>query len=132
MSKTLTVPQREIPLLLDCDVLVVGAGMSGFSAAVSAARTGANTVLAEKNRFPGGVSTSELVCSMSNYFVTRDGTQVTTGLPVEFVDRLVAENGAMKEYLRPTQPQIPNDPEVVKRVMIKMLRESNARTLEAC
>ena len=129
MSKTLTVPRKQVPVLLDCDVLVVGAGMSGFAAAVSAARTGVNTVLAEKNHFPGGVSTSGLMCSISNYFVTRDGTQVTTGLPVEFIDRLVAENGSMKEYLRPTQPQIPNDPEVVKRVMIKMLRESNARSL---
>ena len=129
MSKTLTVPQKEVPVLLECDVLVVGAGTSGFAAAVSAARTGVNTVLAEKNHFPGGVSTSGLMCSMSNYYVTRDGTQVTTGLPVEFIDRLVAENGTMKEYLRPTQPQIPNDPEVVKRVMIKMLRESNVTTL---
>ena len=129
MSKTLTVPQKEVPLLLDCDVLVVGAGVSGFSAAVSAARTGVNTVLVEKNHFPGGVSTSGLMCSISNYFVTRDGTRVTTGLPVEFIDRLVAENGTMKEYLRPTQPQIPNDPEVVKRVMIKMLREANVKTL---
>jgi len=129
VSKTLTVPQKEVPVLLDCDVLVVGAGMSGFAAAVSAARTGMETVLAEKNHFPGGVATSGLMCSISNYFVTRDGTQVTTGLPVEFLDRLVAENGMMKEYLRPTQPQIPNEPEVVKRVMIKMLRESNVRTL---
>ncbi|MFH1738202.1 MAG: FAD-dependent oxidoreductase [bacterium] len=129
MSKTLTVPQKEVPLLLDCDVLVVGAGMSGFSAAISAARTGVDTVLADKNHFPGGVSTSGLMCSISNYFVTRDGTQVTTGLPVEFIDRLVAENGTMKDYLRPTQPQIPNDPEVVKRVMIKMLREASVRTL---
>ena len=129
MSNTLTVPQKEVPVLLDCDVLVVGAGMRGFAAAVAASRTGAKTVLAEKNHFPGGVATSGLMCSISNYFVTLDGTQVTTGLPIEFLDRLVAEGGMMKEYLRPTQPQIPNDPEVVKRVMIKMLRESNVRTL---
>jgi len=61
--------------------------------------------------------------------VTRDGTEVTTGLPVEFIDRLVAEGGTMPDYRRPTQPQIPNDPEVVKRVMIKMLRESGVRAL---
>jgi hypothetical protein len=129
MSKTLTVPQREVPILLDCDVLVVGAGVSGFAAAVSASRAGVRVVLAEKNHFPGGVATSGLMCSMSNYFCTRDGTQVTTGLPIEFIDRLAREDGAMDEYLRPTQPQIPNDPEVVKRVMIEMLRESNVRTL---
>jgi hypothetical protein len=128
MSDTLTI-QQEAPVLLDCDVLVVGAGMSGFAAAVSAARAGATVVLAEKNHYPGGVATSGGMCSMSNYFLTRDGTQVTTGLPVEFVDRLVAAGGAMPGYLRPTQPQIPNDPEVVKRTMIEMLREAGVRTL---
>ena len=129
MTKTLTIPQRNIGVLLDCDVLVVGAGMSGFAAAVSAARAGATTALVEKNHFPGGVATSGLMCSIGNYFVTRDGRHVTTGLPVEFIDRLVAEHGTMPDYRRPTQPQIPNDPEVVKRVMIKMLRECNVRTL---
>ncbi|MFC1600915.1 FAD-dependent oxidoreductase [Candidatus Sumerlaeota bacterium] len=129
MSKTLALPAREVPVLLDCDVLVVGAGTSGFAAAVAAARTGVDVALAERNHFPGGVSTSGLMCSISNYFVARDGTQVVTGLPVEFIDRLVAENGTMKGYLRPTQPQIPNDPEVAKRVMIKMLREAKVRTL---
>ena len=129
MKKTLTLPQKEIPVLLDCDVLVVGAGVSGFAAAVCSARAGAKTVLAEKNHFPGGVATSGLMCSISNYYQTRDGTQVTTGFPVEFLDRLVAEGGMMKDYLRPNQPQIPNDPEIVKRVMIKMLRENGVRTL---
>lgn len=129
MNKILRLPAREIPVLIDCDVLILGAGTSGFAAAVSSARAGVRTVLAERNHFPGGVATSGLMCSISNYFVNRDGTQVTTGLPVEFIDRLVAENGTMKDYLRPTQPQIPNDPEVVKRVMIKMLRESNVQTL---
>lgn len=132
MSNALTIERKEVPILLDCDVLVVGAGMSGFSAAVSAARTGVKVVLAEANHFPGGVATSGLMCSISNYFVTRDGKQMTTGLPIEFIDRLVAEHGTMKDYLRPTQPQIPNDPEVVKRVMIKMLREANVRTLYGC
>ena len=105
MSDTLTVPQREIPVLLECDVLVIGAGVSGFAAAVSASRAGVNVVLAEKNHFPGGVATSGRMCSISNYFVTRDGTQITTGLPIEFIDRLVSEYGTMAEYLRPTQPQ---------------------------
>lgn len=132
MRNKLTIEKKEVPILLDCDVLVVGAGTSGFAAAVSAARAGVNVVLAERNHFPGGVATSGLMCSISNYFVTLDGTQMTTGLPIEFIDRLVAENGTMKDYLRPTQPQIPNDPEVVKRVMIKMLREAGVRTLYGC
>jgi len=37
-----------------CDVLVVGAGVSGVAAAVSAARKGAKTIIIEKNSLPGG------------------------------------------------------------------------------
>ena len=129
MSNTVQLPAREVPILLECDVLVVGAGMSGFAAAISAARAGVKTVLVEKNHFPGGVATSGLMCSITNYFVTRDGKQVTTGFAVEFIDRLVSEHGSEGNYLRPTQPQIPNEPEIVKRVMIKMLREADVRTI---
>ena len=124
-----TTTSKTVPVILECDVLVVGAGMSGFAAAVSAARAGAKTVLAEKNHFPGGVATSGLMCSVSNYFLTRDGTQVTTGLPIELIDRIVSEGGGQPNYMRPGQPQIPNEPEITKRVMIKMLREAGVTSL---
>ena len=39
-----------------CDVLVVGAGVSGVAAAVAASRAGARTVLIEKNLLPGGIA----------------------------------------------------------------------------
>ena len=39
-----------------CEVLVVGAGVTGIAAAVSAARQGAHTILVEKNSFPGGTA----------------------------------------------------------------------------
>jgi hypothetical protein len=44
---------------------------------VTAARTGVKTVLAEKNHFPGSVNTSGMMSSIGNYFLTRDGTQIT-------------------------------------------------------
>jgi hypothetical protein len=91
--------------------------MSGFAAAVTAARTGVKTVLAEKNHFPGSVNTSGMMSSIGNYFLTRDGTQITYGLPIEFIDRIVSEGGGEKDYLRKELPQIPADPEITKRVM---------------
>ena len=39
-----------------CDVLVVGAGISGVAAAISASRLQAKTILLEKNNFPGGIA----------------------------------------------------------------------------
>jgi NADPH-dependent 2,4-dienoyl-CoA reductase/sulfur reductase-like enzyme len=41
-------PAREIPVLDVCEVLVVGAGPAGLSAAVASARAGADTMLLER------------------------------------------------------------------------------------
>jgi hypothetical protein len=41
---------------ITCDVLVVGAGISGIAAAISASRSQAKTILIEKNNFPGGIA----------------------------------------------------------------------------
>ncbi|MBI5099436.1 MAG: FAD-dependent oxidoreductase [Nitrospirae bacterium] len=43
-----------------CDVLVIGAGVSGVAAAVAAARAGAKIILTEKENFLGGVGYSGL------------------------------------------------------------------------
>ena len=43
------------------DLCVVGGGMAGLTAAVSAAREGAKVLLVEKNGFLGGVGTAGLV-----------------------------------------------------------------------
>ncbi|NJK46596.1 MAG: FAD-dependent oxidoreductase [Pleurocapsa sp. SU_196_0] len=41
----------SIPVLAACDVLVVGGGSAGSSAAIAAARTGARTILVERFGF---------------------------------------------------------------------------------
>ncbi len=41
---------------ITCDVLVVGAGVSGMAAAVAASRNKASTALIEKNLIPGGIA----------------------------------------------------------------------------
>lgn len=43
--------QEEIPVLDSCDVLVVGGGLAGVSAAASAAQRGCRTILIEKTPF---------------------------------------------------------------------------------
>ena len=48
------------PLIAEADVVVVGSGSAGSSAAIAAARTGASVVLVEKQGFLGGTSTAVL------------------------------------------------------------------------
>lgn len=101
------IKNQDIPVILECDVLVVGAGMSEFAAAVSAARAGVNTILAEKHHFSGGVGTSGLMCSFSNYFMKRDGKQITAGLPIEFIDSIVMEGGGQPNYIKKARDKFP-------------------------
>lgn len=67
---------------MNCDVLVVGAGVSGVTAAVAAARSGASVILLEQNKFPGGTA----IIAMHNFIcgVGRD----KKGLLKEILDRI--------------------------------------------
>ena len=84
---TVREPARDIPLMRDCDVLVVGGGPSGTAAAIAAARTGADVVLLERANHLGGLSTGGLVIwidRMSDW----SGQQVIQGMASDLLDRL--------------------------------------------
>lgn len=49
--------QKEIAQTEEYDVVVCGAGVAGFAAAVQSARLGARTALLERYGMPGGVLT---------------------------------------------------------------------------
>jgi hypothetical protein len=74
-----------------CDVLVVGAGVAGISAAVRAARAGAQTVLIEKNSGPGGVAAGGMHRFMCGLYGSGDDFPKTTlngGIAAEVCARL--------------------------------------------
>src|SRR5688572_17233079 len=60
-------PARQVPVLAEVDVLIVGGGPSGVAAAVGAARTGARTFLVEQSGALGGMWTSGLVITLAGY-----------------------------------------------------------------
>lgn len=48
------IPQEELKVIYDVDVVVIGGGAAGISAAIAASRNGAQTLLIEQRGFAGG------------------------------------------------------------------------------
>jgi flavin-dependent dehydrogenase len=85
--KTILEPAQEINVIREADVVVVGGGPGGHAAAVSAARTGADTVLIERYGHLGGMATGGLVIMIPHM---SDGTEriILAGQCKEWLDRL--------------------------------------------
>ncbi|WP_059049839.1 FAD-dependent oxidoreductase [Paenibacillus senegalimassiliensis] len=117
--------------IIEADVVVVGAGPAGVSAAIAAGRTGARTVLIERYGFIGGMSTAALVYPWMTYH-TSDGKQVIGGIAQEIVERLQAL-GASPGHVRDTcgfvHTVTPYHPEVYKVLAVDMLKEAGVKLL---
>jgi hypothetical protein len=86
-TQTITEASREIKVIREADVVVVGGGPGGVSAAISAARGGAKTVLLERYGHLGGMATGGLVNAIPN-LTTIEGEQVIAGIVQETIGRV--------------------------------------------
>jgi hypothetical protein len=107
MPKTIKEAARETQVCQEADVVVVGGGPGGHSAAVAAARNGAKTVLVERYGHLGGLATGGLVIQI---LLLSDGTkeQQIAGLCQEWIDRLKKVGGVLvpnKEELGTSEPK---------------------------
>ncbi|MEM5503122.1 FAD-dependent oxidoreductase [Ahrensia kielensis] len=84
----------ELPVVADCDVVVVGAGPAGHAAAVSAARNGMNVTLLERYHHLGGMASGGMVLVLDD-MVNEGNEIVTTGIVDEFVERMKRQDGAV-------------------------------------
>jgi len=122
---------REIPIRYRAEVVVVGGGVAGVSAAIAAARNGADTLLIERYGALGGNLTIGLLeASMS--FHDRQGKQLIGGIPDEIVRRLKAAGGSVghvEDDVGYCGTVTPYDPEELKMVCLEMTREAGVRLL---
>jgi glycine/D-amino acid oxidase-like deaminating enzyme len=114
----------------DVDVLVVGAGSAGATAAIAAARTGARTLLVDRFGFLGGTSTAVLDTFYAFYTPGEEPKKVVAGIPDDVVGRLVERGMAFE---RPNTygagTGITYDPESLKRVWDELADEAGVRRL---
>jgi glycine/D-amino acid oxidase-like deaminating enzyme len=112
------------------DVLVVGAGSAGSTAAIAAARSGASTLLVDRHGFLGGTSTAVLDTFYAFYTPGNEPRKVVSGIPDEVVARLTERGMAFE---RPNTygagTGITYDPESLKRAWDELVAEAGVRTL---
>ncbi len=86
-------PSRSTPVRAETEVLVVGGGSAGVSAAVAAARNGAHVMLVERYGYLGGLASGGLIILLLTLDDGR-GRQVVGGLCQEVTKRLQKRGAA--------------------------------------
>jgi len=93
--KTVQIPSQTIPVLAETDVLVVGSGPGGLSAAIASARAGVDTMLVERYGCFGGNLTHVGVEGIAWY--RRPGTVDVEGIGIEFEQRAKTQKASYDE-----------------------------------
>ena len=128
---------------LRTDVVVAGGGVSGFIAAIAAARNGSQVLLIEKYGFLGGTLTAAMVTIPFSVFAW--GERILGGIPFEFFEKLRELGGAVYPPLDSTElrqyepgkltffdPELlgtVTDPEVAKYAIMEMVLAAGVQVL---
>ncbi|MEM7736683.1 MAG: FAD-dependent oxidoreductase [Deinococcota bacterium] len=119
----------SVPILDSCDVLVIGGGSAGSSAAVAAAGTGAKVILVERYGFLGGTG-AMVLDTFYGFFTPQVERKVVGGIPDRVIDILKARNVLIK---RPNTygagAGYTYDPESLKAVWDELVQDAGVHLL---
>jgi hypothetical protein len=125
--RTVKEPAKEIPILAETDVLVIGGGPAGIAAAIASAREGAGTILLERYGCFGGTLTQTGVEAIAWY--RHQGTVEAGGLLREMEAAAKALGASTRESQSDSQAI---DPHMFRFVCDKMIEEAGVRPILHC
>ncbi|HMR83021.1 MAG TPA: FAD-dependent oxidoreductase [Niabella sp.] len=118
--------QKEIPVIDEVDVLVVGGGPSGVGAAIGAAKTGANTMVIEALSSFGGMWTNGLVITLGGFNNwLRPYERNVDGVMGEWLVKAEKMGGAENSR----SWVLDSDPEIMRVVADKMMEDYKVKCL---
>ncbi|MFW5878115.1 MAG: FAD-dependent oxidoreductase [bacterium] len=92
---TINEHSKNIPVIEEADICVLGGSCTGVFAAIKAARLGAKVIIIEKQNCFGGVATSGMVNIWHSLMDTESKQQVIAGLTYEIIERLKKRNAVL-------------------------------------
>ena len=120
--------QKQVANDSDYDVIVVGGGPAGIGAALAAAKTGARTVLIERDSIIGGTTVQAEVCDIGLFYAWK--RQIIAGPAWDLVVKVVEEahgelpDFSLQEPDKWMESCVHVDPEVYSCVAEETLREA--------
>jgi hypothetical protein len=124
--KQIEEPARQIPVMAETDVLVIGGGPGGLSAALAAAREGVETMLVERYGCFGGVITQAMVGTLA-WYRTNEKVVDAGGIGVEFEQRAKEMQASLPIFLYQVV-----DTEKFKYIADQMVQEAGIVPLLHC
>jgi len=116
--------KKSVPVVSEVDVLVVGSGIAGLTAAVTAARQGARTMVIDRFGRPGGNMGPGLIAGAPNLELPESMAKTgLPGIPGELVRRCekYCNTQLLNHYFR--------DSQVISYVWLKMMQESRVQLM---